>query len=464
MRRSFPFCCFAKILGSALLAEQLSYQNCLSWIAELVPQRLQACFAAAMISRFYLEFYVFCFLLGLSTVLVTILFSIYHHQRMNLLLRSCSCIIFTINLLIGTGLIYSGGEFSERENFCFVQAVILNYCYLSVQTHCSSLMVNNLLIALRLRFFRADSPFARTWMLILLSHAIPLLPTLFLGSMHPTWDAAEPAGDGHVYPGAFFCTIDDPVGYLTAWWHFGVSLPGIFAAWFLLYKIGSSRHTLAPKTVSQFGRWGFMRLALNIALYTGMAIIPWIPSSVDAPPRLRAERPPLNPSIVSPWIQPLFCAISSDNVALRYEQRIRCPRLSTFIPPLIGIVLFLIYGFSASARETYKLFWAWLPSIKPRRQRRQSMMPLMSTQSVALEATPPKAFTSSPYLASPSKMPDISRRNSAPILNGSSSPVSFVANDLSLTSIGEHHDSIVVSFHLSGNGGRIDRSPSPCIQ
>lgn len=413
-----------------------------------------------MISRFYLEFYVFCFLLGLSTVLVAVLFLTYHHQRTNLLLRSCSCIIFTINLLIGIGLIYSSGEFSGRENLCFIQAIILNYCYLSVQTHCSSLMVNNLLIALRFRFFKSDSPFARSWMLILFSHIVPLLPTLFLGVMHSAWDFARLAGDGHVYPGAFFCTLDDPIGYLTAWWHIGASLPGILAAWFLLYKISGSRHALTPNTISQFGRWGFLRLTLNIALYTSMAVIAWIPPSVDAPPRLHTENPPPNISIVSPWIRPAFCTASSDNVFLQYEQRIRCPRLSTFIPPAIGIALFLIYGFSASARETYKRFWTWLPSVKTRHQRRQSMMPLIP---VPMEATPPRTLASSPYLVSPSKMADANRRNSAPILNGDSSTASFVVDASSLTGIGEHHDPSVVPFPLSDSGGGIC-SPSPTIQ
>lgn len=334
---------------------------------------------------FYFYFYSFCITLFISTILVIVLFVIFQSKNLNILLRTCCIVVFFLNSLIFSSL-YLGPNLFEHDNFCFGQAVLLNYCYICIHAHISCLMVNNCLLALRMRLMRSGSNFLRIWTFLIISFTVPLVPTMYI-ALARSIETINKANDIAVYPRSFYCVLDDPSGVVSSLWFIIFSLPGIFCAFYLLYRVIKSRQTLKIKAGSQFKKFDLVKLFLIVVLYASCSVLSWPPTSVNPPVNYTMDELPKT-TIPSPWQHPQFCSEPSDNIFVQYEKRIRCPSASTFLPGFIGIVLFIMYGFSSTAITFYKdLFIFTKGRLKTKRGRRSSTMPLIDHRHLTIQST-----------------------------------------------------------------------------
>lgn len=324
---------------------------------------------------FYFYFYSFCLTLFVSTLLVIVLFVMFQSKNLNILLRTCCIVVFFLNSLILSSL-YLGPDLFEHDNFCFGQAVLLNYCYICVHAHVSCLMVNNCMLALRVRLMRNGSTLLRIWTFLIISFTVPLVPTMYI-ALARIIEFINKSNDIAVYPRSFYCVLDDPSGVVSSLWFIIFSLPGIFCAFYLLYRVIKSRQTLKVKAGSQFKKADLLKLSLIVVLYASCCVLSWPLTSVNPPVNYTTEEFPKT-TIPSPWQYPQFCSEPSDNIFVQYEKRIRCPNASTFLPGFIGIVLFIMYGFSSTALTFYKdIFIFTKGKLKSKRARRSSTMPLI---------------------------------------------------------------------------------------
>lgn len=324
---------------------------------------------------FYFYFYTFCVTLFVSTLLVIVLFVMFQSKNLNILLRTCCIVVFFMNSLIFSSL-YLGPDLVRQDNFCFGQAVLLNYCYICVHAHVACLMINNCMLALKMRLMRKGSTLLRIWAFLIISFTVPLVPTMYIGLARTIYGINK-TKDIAVYPRSFYCVLDDPSGVVTSLWFIIFSLPGIFCAFYLLYRVINSRQILKIKAGSQFKRADLIKLSLIVILYASCSVLSWPPTSVNPPVNYTAEELPKT-TIPSPWQHPQFCSEPSDNIFIQYEKRIRCPNASTFLPGFIGIVLFIMYGFSSTAITFYKdIFIFTKGRLKTKRARRSSTMPLI---------------------------------------------------------------------------------------
>ena len=199
---------------------------------------------------FYFYFYSFCLTLFISTLLVIVLFVIFQSKNLNILLRTCCIVVFFLNSLIASSL-YLGPDFFEHDNFCFGQAVLLNYCYICVHAHVSCLMINNCMLALRMRVMKSRSTFLRMWTFLIISFTLPLLPTMYI-ALARSIEAINKSNDIAVYPRSFYCVCGRSIWSGVFVLVHRILTSGIFCAFYLLYRVIKSRQTLKVKAGSQF--------------------------------------------------------------------------------------------------------------------------------------------------------------------------------------------------------------------
>ena len=128
-------------------------------------------------------FYGFHTAVWISAILTTVLLFTYQKSGQNLLLRSLCGIMLVAFLMIELGPLIFGIEpdFGDSfHDFSIVQAIVLNYCFVSVQAHSSSMMINNCLLAMGWKFGKWDVIIDSTIVFIAISTVIPLLPTCIL--------------------------------------------------------------------------------------------------------------------------------------------------------------------------------------------------------------------------------------------------------------------------------------------
>ncbi len=175
--------------------------------------------------EFLISYYVFHGLVILAIFLVSLLFSTYQRSGQNVLLRSLCCVMIIALLLIEFGFVFLGKEPYEHEgfqDFSIIQAIVLNYCFISSQAHMACIMINNCLLALGWRFGEWEKLFDRSLLFLFLSYALPVVPTLLLGTFIP--DYAQHT----MYP--FFCFVPAPNMLLCCTiWLLVCAIPGFIA-------------------------------------------------------------------------------------------------------------------------------------------------------------------------------------------------------------------------------------------
>lgn len=283
----------------------------------------------------------------LSTILTIVLLIMYQVSNRNRLLRSTCILCFAVSLAIfinfcrGDAHMYGGSD-------CQLQALILNYFYVSLHAHFCFFMVNSCFAALNWSFFGSKSPEMRTTVFIVTSWMIPMLPTIFavwrfLTDRKPT-----------VMPRHFYCAITSPSWPIFRFWFFAFSGPGLFFSFYLLFCTWRYRQmAFRLSKTTQIDRSELFRLFLVIFLYIFL-----ISLSLARSGNSEKARPQyLIPDLKNPFKNPEFCVSCDRN---EYFCSRLCPALKSYLPVLVGCVLFAMYGFGAVAFKCYKRLWNYV--------------------------------------------------------------------------------------------------------
>lgn len=282
-----------------------------------------------------------------STLLVMVLLIMYQVSSRNRLLRSTCILCFAvsfalfINFCRGDSHIYGGPD-------CQLQALILNYFYISLHAHFCFFMVNSCFAALNWSFFGTKSPEMRTTVFIVASWMIPMLPTIFavwrfLTDRRPIVLARH-----------FYCAITSPSWPIFRFWFFAFSAPGLFFSFYLLYCTWRYRQmTFRLSKTTQIDKSELFRLFLAIFLYIFLISLSLSRSGASeyAQPQYSV------PDLKNPFKNPEFC-VSCDRKDY-YCSRL-CPALKSYLPVLVGCILFAMYGFGAVASKCYRRLGSFL--------------------------------------------------------------------------------------------------------
>lgn len=282
-----------------------------------------------------------------STILVTILLIMYQVSNRNRLLRSTCILCFAvsfallINFCRGEAHIHGGPD-------CQLQALILNYFYISLHAHFCFFMVNSCFAALNWSFFGTKSPEMRTTVFIVASWMIPMLPSSFAVWRFLT--DRKPV----VLARHFYCAISAPSWPIFRFWFFAFSGPGLFFSFYLLFCTWRYRQmAYRLSKTSQIDKSELFRLFLAIFLYIFLISLSLSRSgnSENAKPQY------IVPDLKNPFKNPDFC-ISCDRK--EYFCSRLCPALKSYLPVIVGCILFAMYGFGAVASKCYSRLGAFL--------------------------------------------------------------------------------------------------------
>jgi hypothetical protein len=276
-----------------------------------------------------------------STTLVTILMVIYQVSNRNRLLRSTCILCFAVSLALfinfcrGDAHIYGGPD-------CQLQALVLNYFYVSLHAHFCFFMVNSCFAALNWSFLGTKSPEMRTTVFIVASWMIPMFPTIF--AIWRFLTDRKPI----VLARHFYCAITSPSWPIFRFWFFAFSAPGLFFSFYLLYCTWRYRRmTFKLSKTTQIDKSELFRLFLAIFLY-----IVLISLSLSRSGNSEHAKPQYNvPDSKNPFKTPEFC-ISCDRKD--YFCSRLCPAMKSYLPVLVGCILFAMYGFGAVASKCYR--------------------------------------------------------------------------------------------------------------
>ncbi len=295
---------------------------------------------------FRISFGIFHGLNVVSLLLVSFLFVIYWMGRRNLLLRSGCVLCFGTSLMLMWN--WSQGDAHTRGGpFCNLQAVILNYAYVALHGHFCFFMVNSCFSALNWSFFGSKRPELRTLVFIVAAWMIPMLPTSFaiwrFYSSRPPIILARP----------FYCSVKSPSWPLFRIWFFLYSGPGLFFSFYLLYRTWRYRQTtLHLSKTTQIDKSELFRLILAIALYLaliGMSL--GGRAGGDQKVRIRAPNFTI-PAPNNPYRSPEYCIRCDPRT--EYACAVLCPSAKSYLPAIVGLCLFAMYGFGAVARKFYR--------------------------------------------------------------------------------------------------------------
>lgn len=276
-----------------------------------------------------------------STILVSILMVIYQVSNRNRLLRSTCILCFAVSLALfinfcrGDAHIYGGPD-------CQLQALILNYFYVSLHAHFCFFMVNSCFAALNWSFLGTKSPEMRTTVFIVASWMVPMLPTIF--AIWRFLTDRKPV----VLARHFYCAITSPSWPIFRFWFFAFSGPGLFFSFYLLFCTWRYRRmAFRLSKTTQIDKSELFRLFLAIFLY-----IVLIAMSLARSGNSEHAKPQYNvPDSKNPFKTPEFC-LSCDRKD--YFCSRLCPALKSYLPVLVGCILFAMYGFGAVASKCYR--------------------------------------------------------------------------------------------------------------
>lgn len=281
-----------------------------------------------------------------STLLVLMLLIMYQVSNRNRLLRSTCYLCFCVSISIFVNLCRWDAHIFGGQG-CQLQALILNYFYVSLHAHFCFFMVNSCFAALNWSFFGTKSSEKRTSIFIAASWLIPILPTAFAIWLYMTNRKVV------VLARHFYCAISSPSWPLFRFWFFAFSIPGLFYSFFLLFCTWRYRQiSFRLSKTTQIDKSELFRLILAICLYIFLIAL-----SVTRSGNSEAAKPVYTvPVSKNPFKTPSFCVSCdrSDYFCARL-----CPTLKSFLPVLVGFILFAMYGFGAVASKCYKRLGAY---------------------------------------------------------------------------------------------------------
>lgn len=297
---------------------------------------------------FRLSFGLFHGLNLVSLSLVSFLFVIYWMGRRNMLLRS-GCILC---IGISTVLLWNwtrGGAHVTGGPFCHLQAVMLNYAYVALHGHFCFFMVNSCFSALNWPFLGSRRPELRTTLFILAAWLIPMLPTGFA-----VWRYLDGTRSPIILARPFYCSVKSPSWPLFRGWFFLFSGPGLFFSFYLLYRTWRyRRNTLHLSKTTHIDASELFRLVLTILLYLVLIGLSLGGSHLRRGLKLHVKTALFNvPSTQNPYLNPHYCV--SCDPRTEYACAVLCPTAKSFLPVVVGVCLFAMYGFGAVARKFYR--------------------------------------------------------------------------------------------------------------
>ena len=282
-----------------------------------------------------------------STFLVTVLLIMYQVSNRNKLLRSTCILCFAVSLAILVNF-FRGDSHIHGGPDCQLQALILNYFYVSLHAHFCFFMVNSCFAALNWSFFGTKSPEMRTSVFIVASWMIPMLPTIFAVWRFLT--DRKPV----VLARHFYCAISSPSWPIFRFWLFAFSVPGLFFSFYLLFCTWRYRQmAFRLSKTTQIDKSELFRLFLAIFLYIFLISLSISRSGISENARPQYSVPDLQ----NPFKTPNFC-VTCDRK--EYFCSRLCPALKSYLPVLVGCILFAMYGFGAVASKCYQRLGAFI--------------------------------------------------------------------------------------------------------
>jgi hypothetical protein len=280
---------------------------------------------------------------SISIICTVFIFYLYQRQKINVMLRTCCATVLLKNFVI-----FSGVFVNRESGQPLFQAALISYCSVCIHAHLSLMMLNNCIMALGWQKKVFKSSFCKTWMFILIAFLYPTIPCLMIATTLLT--------DFHlrtIEVGSFINVVSDEYGIYTSCHCALFFIPGIFCAYYLLYRILKSRVKLG-KFTSQIGKRELLQYSFAISLYFLYGLVSLIPYSKA---RIMAEA-------------------FIDSSPISTKQSIVHVFSSSF-----GILIFVMYGFSSSAKKEYTKMYSLLRKKNHLTSRRMSTVPLIEQSS-----------------------------------------------------------------------------------
>lgn len=277
---------------------------------------------------------IFAILLVISSICVIILFFLYFKQRQNYLLQSCCVVVIVKCLILFVFLPPCNLACREPTQYDIARAILLNYLMISVHAHMSFLMLESCSQAFGWRKFRISlrGKNKRTVRFIVLSYLLPLIPTFYL--IHQEFTSAVKMT--RLY--AFYWAIYYP-SICTRHAMCFFSYIGMFLSTYLLFRTTRLRiSTLDQNLTTQLSIFYILRINLTTLMYWLFGL-----SAIYPLENLRTN-------------QVLFNILESNT---------RVPHIYSYTYSLVGITLFIIFGYGSPARQSYKEILGWLRNAYP---------------------------------------------------------------------------------------------------
>lgn len=344
---------------------------------------------------FFFALRIFYALVTVSALAVSILLVSYQRERQNLLLRSCCVAVLIMYAFILSGHIIHTGHPPEDSAFCGTQAFMLNFLYICIEAHAFFLMLNNCYIALSWKLHILEGFQFRERLFTLLAYGLPSLYFSTFWLMAVLTPTAGPTL--RITPGPFFCAIVRPRFYLTTLWILVFAVPGSLLALYLLIRMWKSRQKLLRlKTSTQMTLSYLARYSISTFVYVAFSygMIISLLAAGDEEEEL-GDALTASAILLSPWDDPEICTTppQEDQTEVCCSEHL-CPGILSFFPAIVGIAMFLMFGFGTHAQAAYRHFY---DQFFHRTKRRNSTLPLMDT----LDATafPRRYFSSTGVIA-----------------------------------------------------------------
>lgn len=323
---------------------------------------------------------IFFLLLLLSLFTTCLLYHIYSKGTQNKLIRSACSLILVMYFVILAGIFWHKGEVCQNDFFTDFQAIFLLFAYTSLHAHFAFMMFNNYYVALQWHWRILEDSFSRQSILTVLAFILPLIPTfsnIYIYFTEPNYI--------QIIPGAFYSYLRKPDPCL---WYIIFTVPGSIFALLLLFKTwGRNEHTRLFGSYTQFDLPYLMRLTFSSFFYMCLSFGSFIPlllfnnndTTASDYDTLRIKMKNQDNALLSPWLNINLCHSIPGSEEEEFFKSTMCPNVLTYFPLLCAVCLFLMYGYTSTARKAYKqmLFTENIDNkkLKKRRKKRNSALP-----------------------------------------------------------------------------------------
>lgn len=313
---------------------------------------------------FTLTHIVFNILSVVSFLCVFLLFLIYQRVGGNVLLRSCSImILFMLTAVLVGSAVFDNDMVTNGKEYCKYQAFILNYCIVSVHGLIACMMFDawSHVSNWRPRKQKIEPAGKRRIFspgYIFCSFILPLVPTVVLIIITSALYKDSPEA-GLIQEHTYYCYINtnNAFHFLThTGWIMLYSCVGIFCSIYLLLKtIWTRQKSKKSGRTTHLTLLSIVRVAIATIIYITITMSTILPIFVDICPHKAGYPSKLSEITKNPFQNPNLCQISFPfGNELAYWAHIRCPKAyREFLPCLIGIGFFLMYGFGKHAKKAY---------------------------------------------------------------------------------------------------------------